>query len=55
MPRILVVIDPSEKAHSALERCRSIPQSEDLLIRVCLFIENDSTNSLIKEFKEKSA
>ncbi len=55
MTRILVVIDPKEEVHSALERCKEVSPEADLQIKVCMFIEADSAQTLAQTLKTKKA
>ncbi len=55
MARIMVVIDPREEKHLALERCREISPDEDIQLHVCMFVEVDSARDLAGRLKEKSA
>ncbi len=55
MTKILVVIDPLEETHSALERCKEISPNADLQIHVCMFVGADSAQELANTLKEKKA
>ena len=55
MTKILVVIDPQEETHSALERCKEISPDADLQLHVCMFTAADSARELANTLKEKSS
>jgi universal stress protein E len=54
MTKILVVIDPREENHSALERCKEINPEEDLQLHVCMFVDADSARELANTLKERT-
>ena len=55
MTKILVVIDPREETHSALERCKEISSEADLQLHVCMFVEEASACELEPALREKAA
>lgn len=55
MTKILAVIDPREKTHHALERCRQLPADADLDIQAVLFIESASAENFKKIYGEQKA
>ena len=55
MTKILVVIDPREETHSALERCREMSSETDLQLHVCMFVEEASACELEPALREKAA
>ena len=55
MTKILVVIDPREETHSALERCKEISPEADLQLHVCMFIEPAFASEMAQILKEKKA
>lgn len=55
MTKILVVIDPLEETHSALERCKEISPDADLQLHVCMFVSADSARDLANTLKEKAS
>jgi universal stress protein E len=54
MTKILVVIDPREETHSALERCKEISPEADLQLHVCMFVDADSAQELANTLKERT-
>lgn len=55
MTKILVVIDPKEKTHSALERCKEISPEADLQLHVCMFVEAADASEMAQILKENKA
>ncbi len=55
MTKILVVIDPQEETHSALQRCKEISPDADLQLHVCMFTGADTARELANTLKEKSS
>ena len=53
MTKILVVIDPREETHSALERCKEISPEADVQLHVCMFIEGAAASEMAQILKEK--
>ncbi|MBT3831512.1 MAG: universal stress protein [Gammaproteobacteria bacterium] len=54
MTRILVVLDPNDDKHLALERSKELPPDSDLDIHVVLFIQHESANVITQTFKERT-
>ena len=55
MTKILIVIDPREEIHSALERCREISPEADVQLHVCMFIESAFASEMAQILREKKA
>ncbi len=55
MTKILIVIDPREETHSALERCKEISPEADVQLHVCMFIEGAAASEAAQILKEKKA
>lgn len=54
MTRILVVLDPNDDKHLALERSKELPPDSDLEIHVALFIQHENADAISQIFKERS-